>query len=243
VNTDKSLPLNKVTNVSISLTSGKMTLKCTGALNEEVAQDFPSKMFTGLVDLLSPAPAWPSFSGTLTNFSFCTFDSNTQSVLDYAPGRTKSTLQRDNYVPMDWSRFSKPVAILGNYGMNPWGTWWDSGLLAKTGAKWIWTFAGAKDNEPSWDWRQFYYRYTNSTNTMIPATLKILADNKAMVYLNDTLITSFNGVTQIQVNFPPGESKVQINAANMGGPAGVCVAAQDGSKVLFVSDERWTTSA
>lgn len=241
INTDKSLPLNKVTNVSVSCTDGKITLKCTGALTEELTQDFPSTMFNGTVKLVSPSPSNPSFKGTATNVSFCTFESNTRSVLDYAPGRTKSTLQRNNYAPMDWSRFSRPAVVLGNYGMQPWGTWWASGFPANVGAKWIWTFAGANNNEPNWDWRQFYYRYTNSTNGMIVATLTVAADNKAMVYLNDGLVGSSSGnVTRFQVSFPPGESKLQINAANMGGPAGLCVVAQDASRVLFVSDERWT---
>jgi hypothetical protein len=72
----------------------------------------------------------------------------------------------------------------------------------------------------------------------------VAADNKAMVYLNDALVGSSSGnVTRFQVSFPPGESKLQINAANMGGPAGLCVVAQDASRVLFVSDERWTTNA
>lgn len=243
INTDGQLPRDRVTNVSISCNANKITLKCTGGLNEERTQDFPTTMYNGQVELFAPGPAHPSFKGTMTNLSFCTFTSNLTSVLDSRPGRTKSTLMRNNYNPMDWSRFSKPVAVLGPYGRNPWGTWWASGFPTNSGAQWIWTNVGAINNEPSWDNRQFFYRYTNSTNNMINITLIVAADNVASILINDANVANSSGnVTRVNVSFPPGENKIQINAANRGGPAGLCVAAMANNQYVFVSDGRWTTT-
>jgi hypothetical protein len=243
INTDGQLPLNKDTNVSISCDNNKITLKCSGGLNEERTQDFPTPMYTGRVELFAPGPAHPSFKGRMTNLSFCTFTNNTTSVLDSRPGRTKSALQRPNYTPMDWSPFSKPVVVLGSYGMQPWGTWWASGFPANSGAKWIWTRADAANDEPNWNWQQFFYRYTNTKNTAIQATLIIAADNVASILINDALVgNSTENVTRVNITVQPGENKFQINVANRGGPAGLCVAAQDASGFLFVSDGRWTTT-
>jgi hypothetical protein len=168
---------------------------------------------------------------------------NTTSVLDSRPGRTKSALQRNNYTPMDWSRFSKPVSVLGPYGMNPWGTWWAAGFPGNAGAKWIWTNPRAAADEPSWGWQQFFYRYTNTTNAPIQVTLIVAADNVSSILVNDALVGNSTGnVTRVSVRFLPGENKLQINAANQGGPAGLCVVAQGANGTVFVSDGTWTTN-
>lgn len=243
INTEDNLPLNKVTNVTISCVENKITLKCTGGLNYELTYGFNSQMYTGQVELFVPGPAHPSFKGTLTNLSFCTYMNNTTSVLDSRPGRTKSALQRNNYTPMDWSRFSKPVAVLGPYGMNPWGTWWAAGFPGNAGAKWIWTNPRAAADEPSWGWQQFFYRYTNTTNAPIQVTLIVAADNVSSILVNDALVGNSSGnVTRVSVRFLPGENKLQINAANQGGPAGLCVVAQGANGTVFVSDGTWTTN-
>jgi hypothetical protein len=127
--------------------------------------------------------------------------------------------------------------------MQPWGTWWASGFPANSGAKWIWTRADAANDEPNWNWQQFFYRYTNTKNTAIQATLIIAADNVASILINDALVgNSTENVTRVNITVQPGENKFQINVANRGGPAGLCVAAQDASGFLFVSDGRWTTT-
>ena len=244
INTDGDLPLNKLTNISVSSTNNKITLKCTGGLNEEYTQDFPTAMYTEKVELFAPGPAHPSFKGTLTSLSFCTYTSNTTSVLDSRPGRTKSVLQRFNYTPMDWSRFSKPAVVLGPYGMRPWSQWaeWITPNFPIDGTvKWIWDSPNAAVDEPSWNYRRFFYKYTNTTGAPITATLSTLIDNTGSLYVNDNLIGNTTAsLMNWQITLPPGESKIEINAANRGGPAGIAAICKQGSKTLFVSDATWT---
>jgi hypothetical protein len=78
---------------------------------------------------------------------------------------------------------------------------------------------------------------------MINVTLIVAADNVASILINDANVANSSGnVTRVNVSFPPGENKIQINAANRGGPAGLCVAAMANNQYVFVSDGRWTTT-
>jgi hypothetical protein len=234
------LPLNKTTNVYISYIDGKITLKYTGAVESTSTISCPGCP-TGPATFYATSPWNPSFIGTITNLSFCTFQSKTKSVLDYRPGRTKTSLEQINYKPTDWSKLSKPAVVLAPYGGGPWGKWWTPNFPDDGTAKWIWTFASAINDEPNWGQRQFYKRYVNNDNKVYNATLTIAADNIGSVFVNDALISpNFSGTGSWNVILPPGENKIQINASNQGGPAGVIAIAKADNKTLFTTDNSWT---
>lgn len=91
VNTTGRLPLNQDTQVTIKITQTSCTLTCTGGLNETQSRTFSSPPPTGICTLVVPGIFYPSFKGVLTNLSYCTFEDAYPSVLDYRPGRTKTS--------------------------------------------------------------------------------------------------------------------------------------------------------
>ena len=239
-----NLPLNKATNVSIQYVDGVLSYKCTGGLTDENQMNMPTGG-VGSATVLAPAIDWyPMIKGEVSNLSFCSYDS-LQSTLTNAPGRTKTAFKQENYPPMDWSKWSRSVNVLGSYRMAPWnGTWNGLASFPDDGtAKWIWTRAGAAHDDPTRNEKPFVKRYVNSTNQIIPAILYACVDNVASMWINDQIIAPrWEGFGRWSIQLPPGESKIHINAANQGGPAGLIVICKDGNnKTLFVSDSSWVT--
>jgi hypothetical protein len=244
-----ALPQNQETAVTLSCIGQTVTMKFSGAVTSSVSKPVSGTKPTGRAILYTPDPWWPSFKGTLANLSYATSDNEYPSVLDYKPGRTKSSQQTFNYSldPPDWSGLQCPAVELGPYGMAPWGTNWvttyggitmpDDGTI-----KWIWVRAGANNNEPSWNTMPFYKKYTNPTNEPIRATLYVAADNIGWIGFNDeTLASDFATGRAIDFTIPVGESSLHINASNQGGPAGLAVICKEKNtnKTLFVSDRSW----
>lgn len=245
-----AIPLNKETNVTMSLLGNTFTMKFTGGVDSVVSRTIGSRPYVGRATLMTPDPFWPSFKGTITNFSYGTGDNAYPSVLDFRPGRTKSSVQDGgtNYTnPSDWSRYSCPAVVLGNLGMGPWGRNWEGlGSFPDDGtARWIWTNAGAATNETSWNTFPFLYRYQNN-GAPISARLYVWADNIAQIIFNDVVIAdTYSSGRIVDFEIPRGESCVQINASNQGGPAGLIVMCKDvkTNRTLFVSNEEWLTDS
>jgi hypothetical protein len=194
----------------------------------------------GVATLYTPSPWNPRFNGDLTNLSFCTFDSNTTSVLDFKPGRTKTA--QFNFQPVESLSKLRPVNILEAYGGGPWGTTWGIQFPTDKGIQWIWNTptaaSGANGNSV-----QFYKFWTNNTDSNITANLWVSADNFAKIYINDNLIGENSG--KYEITLPPGENKIHIEARNLAkweaDPAGLAVYCFTNSSTLFVSNESWLT--
>jgi hypothetical protein len=238
-----NLPLNKVTNVTINYLDGILSYKCTGALTDEKQMTIPTAGI-GYATVFAPMSGYTMIKGEVSNLSFCSYDS-LQSTLTNAPGRTKTAFKQENYPPMDWSKWSRSVNVIGSYRMAPWnGTWNGLASFPDDGtAKWIWTRAGAARDDPTRNEKPFVKRYVNPTNQIIPAILYACVDNVASMWINDQIIAPrWEGFGRWSIQLPPGESKIHINAANQGGPAGLIVICKDGkNKTLFVSDSSWVT--
>lgn len=137
----------------------------------------------------------------------------------------------------------RPVVVLGPVGMDPWGRSW--GIRADSfpdrDAKWIWSKARAQINEPSWETYQFTKKYRNTTGAPIKAELHCVTDNTGSISVNDAQIGGLSGYTKHSVVFPVGESLIQINAANQGGPAGFLMTALEAGtrKALFQTNNTW----
>lgn len=243
VDSKTELPLGVESTVTVTAENSLITLKITGGVTEEVSAKVPGPTYVGEAVFTAPIKysGHIPFRGVLTNVRYCSYNGKLVSVLDSNTGRTKSDLQKLNYAPFDWSKASVPVAVMGPYGMSPWGTWWARGFPDDGTAKWIWSFASANNNEPNWSFRRFFYRYNNATGAPISATLTAGIDNTGSLMINDNLIGNTRGdVTSWQVTLPTGESKIEISAANRGGPAGLIVICKQGAKTLFVSNGQWT---
>lgn len=242
LNPPMQLPLNQVTNVSITFENEILNVKLSGAVTyEESLKMAPSGV--GVAQLWSPNPWNPSFIGILTNLSFCTYDLPYVSVLDSKPGRTKTAFQQINFAPFNWNAYSRPAIELGPYGIPPWGKTWASGFPDNPNVKWIWTNAGAAANEPNQNPQQFFKKYNNRSSQPISAIMHIAADNVGWLYVNDAPIAAkFMGYGRWNIQLPPGDNKIEIVAKNNGGPAGLAVLCTDmlGS-ILFVSDSSFTT--
>ena len=243
LNSDLSLPLNKVTNVTIQYVEGVLSYVCTGGLSDTKQMNMPP-CGTGAGTLFAPSPDNTLIKGEVTNLSFCSFD-GVPSVLTNAPGRTKTAFKRENYPPMDWSKWNKPVNVLGSYRMSPWnGTWNGLASFPDDGtARWIWSNANAARDEPNHSEKPFVKRYVNPTNETIQATIFACVDNIGFMWLNDQPVAlNWQGFGRWAVQIPPGESKLHINARNTGGPAGLIVICRDSkNKTLFASDGSWVT--
>lgn len=166
------------------------------------------------------------------------------STLTNASGRTKTTFKQENYPAMDWSKWTRAVNVLGPYRMAPWnGTWNGLASFPDDGtAKWIWTNANAARDEPTMTEKPFVKRYVNSTHQTISAVIYACVDNVGSMWLNDAPVAlRWEGFGRWSIQLPPGESKLQINARNTGGPAGLIVICKEGTKTLFRSDASWVT--
>jgi hypothetical protein len=242
MNISKELPLNTDSTITVTAENSVIKISVTGGLNEEAVATVPGPTYVG--DAIFYAPSrfkYISFRGTLKSLRYCTYNGKLVSVLDSNTGRTKSALQKLNYAPFDWSKASVPVAVMGPFGMNPWGKWWAPNFPDDGSARWIWSTASAVIDEPSWGFRRFFYRYNNTTGAPISATLTTAIDNTGSLMINDNLIGNTSGnMTSWQVTLPTGESKIEISAANRGGPAGMIVICKQGSKTLFASNGEWT---
>lgn len=235
------LPLNKTTNIVISYIDGELVVKTiTDGVETNFSKRCPGSP-KGVTTLYAPSPWNPRFNGELTNLSFCTFDSNTTSVLDYKPGRTKTA--QFNFQPVESLSRLRPAKILTSYGGAPWGTKWGIQFPTDKGIQWIWntpTAASGANGNPV----NFYKFWTNNTDSSINANLWVSADNSAKIYINDNLIGETNG--KYEVSLPPGENKIQIEAINAAkwanDPAGLAVYCFTPNSTLFVSNESWLTS-
>ena len=138
---------------------------------------------------------------------------------------------------------TQPIVVLGSVGMEPWAGAW--GIRADTlqdrEAKWIWRVAGAAQDEPSWAEWTFLTTFVNTTDQPINAVLHCVVDNTGKLFINNKFIASTGGYTKVNVTFPPGQNLIEMPSANRGGPAGLCVSAQQlpTNKILFHTDETW----
>jgi hypothetical protein len=173
--------------------------------------------------------------------NFCTFDSNTTSVLDYRPGRTKT--EQRNFIPVTYKL--RPVNVLFSYGdsTSPWGTSWGIRFPTNKGIKWIWNTPTAAQGANN-NLAVFYKFLTNNSDSNITATLQVSIDNFGAIYINNNLIGENSGTYEITL--PPGENCIEIHANNAAGwaedPAGLAVYCFYGDTTYFVSDESWLTS-
>jgi hypothetical protein len=162
------------------------------------------------------------------------------SVLDYKPGRTQSPLIVQNFNPFGYEKMF-PVAVLTNVGQSPWRTWGNGAIPTTVGAKWIWDNPNALWDDPGRNTRTFYYVYKNVTNQPLNATIVLYVDNRCSAFLvnNQNIGNQFEESASFPITLAPGDNKIQINAENLGGPAGIAVQCKYGSQTLFVSNEEW----
>lgn len=246
INTVKALPLNQDTNVTIELQDRKFTLTLSGGVTETLNGQIGTDPYMGPAQIFVTSALYTRFVGTLTNFTYCSSDGPVVSILDNKAGRTKTAFNTQNYTPIDWSQF-RPVNVIASYGQGVWGRWWAPNFPDDGTAKWIWNIANAGNNDPSNRYKPFLKKYTNPTNNTIIANLYVAADNMAYMHINDKNVsTGWKGMNSWEIQLPPGESKIDIAAANDGGggPAGLVVICKDkNGKTLFVSDGSWVTGS
>ncbi|RKO88795.1 hypothetical protein BDK51DRAFT_52292, partial [Blyttiomyces helicus] len=148
-----------------------------------------------------------------------------------------------------WTSTPAPVQLtgtqvlnLGNFGMCPWGS---TSNFADTISSWIWNTLMAAKNAPAGS-VTCVNEYYNSSNNTISATLHILADDSATIFVNGTNIgTATAGwaktsYTMLPVNLTPGANLISIVATNASGPARLCACLISSSySVLFHTEATW----
>jgi hypothetical protein len=243
IDSAEELPLNQDIEITMSYEESMVSLKINGGgINKEYKQRFPTKFYRGNVRFYSPDPWYAPFKGVMTDLRYCSTDSLTTSVLDNNSGRTKSPQQIANYQYTDWSKFSKQVNSLGKLGIGPWSPAWTGAMNSDGNPQWIWNTPNAQNDAPSNVPVPLFKRFQNNTGSAITLTLYMGADNNCSLFINDTLATQFGGAQEINMRFPTGESKIQADCMNHGGPAGFILSAKDDKgKVYFVTDSSWTT--
>jgi hypothetical protein len=140
---------------------------------------------------------------------------------------------------------ARRVAVLGAYGMGPWGS---QGSWPDAQAQWIWDRPGAASDAPggvSVSMEAYYF----NTGALLSATLHVMADNHADVYLNNRLVQQgvgggwgSNAYPRVALSLPPGSNVLRLVCVNDGGPAGLVAAlTEDASgRVLLHTDASWT---
>lgn len=107
------------------------------------------------------------------------------------------------------------ATVIGDYGASPWGTR-VSGIPADTQGAWIWTSDVANDSS-------VYLRYRIPDGVAANSTITVSADNRHTTFLNGTALGTGNQWT-VAASYTATVSAgdvVAIEAANLGGPAGV----------------------
>jgi hypothetical protein len=137
-----------------------------------------------------------------------------------------------------------PVFELGDYGMHPWYRNWGTGgstFPAGPGTKWIWTTPGAATNADT-NLYTFATYYTNSSSSTVTGYISLIIDDVGTVYINNVakVIQTFN----VAVTFPPGQSLIQVQAQNKGGPGGLVLVIRDapngGGNIMVETKGNWT---
>lgn len=136
----------------------------------------------------------------------------------------------------------KPVFVLGDFGMQPWG---NNPSFPDRAAKWIWgEFEGHKNSTNNR--YTFMKTISNPTNAPITATLHLMVDNDSQVYLNDTLVGNAAGgwssganYPKVNITIPSGNHLLKILAYNQGGPAGF-LGSITVAGVTYRTDASWT---
>ena len=149
-----------------------------------------------------------------------------------------------------YDKTAVPIYVIGNYGIAPWGTtWgniWGSTNFPDKTAQWIWYSLFANSNAPNnSNPITIQYIWFNSLQIQIEATLSIIVDNYADIYLNQKQIA--NNINAVNVDFTalPGKNLFEFKVKNSGGPAGLVVTAMtagpgpNNNNLLFHTDNTW----
>ncbi|KAG5187449.1 hypothetical protein JKP88DRAFT_161948 [Tribonema minus] len=138
-----------------------------------------------------------------------------------------------------------PVVDQGGFGIVPWGA--ASNFEDKT-AKWIWTSPNARFSAAVGTY-DFAAQYKIMSTTPVTATLHILVDNDADVFLNGSKVGSASlgfsaqDYARIPMTLVWGVNDIVLHCTNTGvGPAGVCASLiDDASKtpLLHTEGSRW----
>lgn len=142
----------------------------------------------------------------------------------------------------------KNAVELGNIGIGPWGRC--PGFLDQS-AKWIYFMPGATRSAPGSNFGPitFLYDWNNDSGSNIPIKVNVIADNQALVYINNQYIGKqdggwggrggiFNG------NLNLGKNSIKIIARNFSpnpNPAGLLatIVRRNNNQVLFSTNRNW----
>ena len=157
---------------------------------------------------------------------------------------------------------TKPVNVLGKYGMGPWGYYWKSIWYIKPNnwtwwnwwswwveykfsdnAYWIWNIPNAQNNAPVNVPIIFTYTYYNNTGKDINALLYHINDDEGKFYINNKpLIENWNyGRQRLPCFLKKGKNVIEAVCYNYGGPAGFIADVRDikTEQVLFSTNGDW----
>ncbi len=136
-----------------------------------------------------------------------------------------------------------PASVLGPYDMGP----WQASNFRDRSAQWIWNDPDAAGGAAQGACIVFNRAYT--ARTAVDATMDIVVDNQATVYLNGARVGQAAGgweggdYPKLALRLKRGANIIDVEAVNAGGPAGLLVSVRDGAgAVLLRSDASWKWS-
>lgn len=134
--------------------------------------------------------------------------------------------------------------VLGKSGIQPWGK---NDGFQDDNAKWIWSNSSGKSiAKERYRPVTFIYKWHNYSKKNIEATINVIADNVAYIYVNDDFVGeqyagwgSKGGL--VNVNLKPGLNRFAITVLNANGEgAGLLATVIDDKKdILFSTGEGW----
>lgn len=120
-----------------------------------------------------------------------------------------------------------PQVVLGPYGIAPWK---GNSKFPDPTASWVYSVAGANIGAPRDTYTNFQTIYTNSEAYPVTASLFVMVDDTATVYLNGVSLGavvqfSYDNVgPAMMVDLQPGDNKIDFltyNAGDADSPAGL----------------------
>jgi hypothetical protein len=172
-------------------------------------------------------------------------DANTNTVL-FRSNKNWHYEKPPKRINFKYSANTKPVFVLGKFGMPPWGK--NANFISKN-AQWIWDVKNANKSAPKNNNVGISYVYNNKTNENIITTLHLIIDNQCTFKLNGVTQSGKyvggwgnNNYPKISVVIKPGRNRFFFKCNNYNkGPGGLLVACVQNTtkKILFQSDHTW----
>lgn len=173
------------------------------------------------------------------NVAMYAIDNKTKTIL-FQTNKNWFYVTSIQYINLDYSKHTKPVTIIGKYGIDPWK---NTSNFIDIDANWITDSINSNNNKITVE-----YVFNNNTNTDINATLHLIVDSECTLKINDIQIDKKffegwynNNYSRINISIKPGKNKFTFKIKSQKNNCALLVSCINNStgKILFNTNDSW----